>query len=264
MDSRVNVPEDADARTWIDFDSSQAISRKQERRNKRLNTPETAESSSNEGEARVRAAPVAASLRQPSPIPMTAARALPLLVCSIGNPGSAYANTLHSAGHTVLNRLATHLGASNFQKERSLGNGLVSRPASSNENPGWTLWQSTAYMNDSGKGVRSAWNNWSRTIPDGQGRLVVIYDELERALGSVTVRTKQGASAKGHNGLKSIMAVMGDNPFVRIGVGIGRPESRQSDDVARYVLGKMTAIEKAKIEGAIEEVVRKLQELERG
>jgi PTH1 family peptidyl-tRNA hydrolase len=60
------------------------------------------------------------------------------------------------------------------------------------------------------------------------------------------------------------MAVMGDVPFVRIGVGIGRPESRQSDDVARYVLGKMTGVEKGKIEGAAEEVIVKLKELEKG
>ncbi|KAK5135916.1 hypothetical protein LTR08_004374 [Meristemomyces frigidus] len=197
--------------------------------------------------------------------PMTAARTLPLLICSVGNPGSTYANTLHSAGHTVVNRLAAHLGYTQPRKERELGNGLVARPAITGGTGDWTLWQSTSYMNESGKGVRAANAAWSRGIPIGEeGRLVVIYDELEKPLGVVTVRTAQGASAKGHNGLKSIMSVMNSTLFARIGVGIGRPISRDSGEVARYVLRKMTPVEKEKIEGCVEDVVKKLKQLERG
>ena len=215
-------------------------------------------------ETRDSVADTVTSLPTPSPTPMPATRTLPLLVCSIGNPGSTYANTLHSAGHTVLNRLAEHLGYSGFHKDRSLGNGLVSKPSTLDGSADWTLWQSTSYMNESGKGVRAAWTAWSRNIAQGEARLVVIYDELEKALGTATLRTTQGASAKGHNGLKSIMSVMGSVPFARIGVGIGRPTSRDSDDVARYVLQKMSPSEKAKIEGAVDEVIGKLKQLEMG
>ncbi|KAK3673659.1 hypothetical protein LTR78_006564 [Recurvomyces mirabilis] len=185
---------------------------------------------------------------------------------SISNPGSIYANTLHSAGHTVLNRLAEHLGYAGFRKERELGNGLVSRPAITGSTGDWTLWQSTSYMNESGKGVRAAHTAWSKHIPVAEaGKLVVIYDELEKAMGVVTLRTNQGASAKGHNGLKSIMATLGNNvALARIGVGIGRPVSRDSNDVAQYVLKKMTPAEKAKIEVSVEEVVAKLKQLEKG
>lgn len=202
----------------------------------------------------------------PTPLPMPAARPLALLVCSIGNPGSTYANTLHSAGHTVLNRLADRLGYANFQKDRSLGNGLVSRNpyASAGAEGDWTLWQSTSYMNMSGKDVRSAWTSWSKNYSDGEARLVVVHDELEKALGAVSLKTAQGSSAKGHNGLKSIMSVLGKTPFVRIGIGIGRPESRTSDDVARYVLKKMTAMEKGRIEDSVDVVIEKLKQLEKG
>lgn len=206
--------------------------------------------------------PVAAGtpLHTPPRTPMQTARRLPLLICSIGNPGAAYANTLHSAGHTVIKSLAARLGYPQFVKERSLGNGLVSRKLLDGHE--WTLWQSTSYMNESGKGVAAALRELSRAAPES--RLVVIYDELERQLGSVTVRTKEGASAKGHNGLKSIMAYLGGQNFARMGVGIGRPLSRESDDVARYVLGKMTEEQREKIEGCVDEVVKKLEELERG
>ncbi|KAK0838252.1 hypothetical protein LTR91_025870 [Friedmanniomyces endolithicus] len=200
-----------------------------------------------------------------SPIRMSTARTLPLLICSVGNPGSTYANTLHSAGHTVVNRLVEHLGYSALRKERELGNGLVARPAIKGAAGDWTLWQSTSYMNDSGKGVRAAHTTWAEHIPVGEGgKLVVVHDELEKPLGAVTVRTAPGASAKGHNGIKSIISVVGATPFARIGIGIGRPASREPDEVARYVLKKMTPAEKAKIEGCVEEVIAKLKQLEQG
>ena len=198
----------------------------------------------------------------PPRTPMQPARRLPLLICGIGNPGAAYANTLHSAGLTVVKALADKLGYPPFAKERAFGNGLVSRLPGQEHEHDWTLWQSTSYMNDSGKGVAAAFQHFVRQAPEG--RLVVVYDELERQLGSVTVRTKEGASAKGHNGLKSVMAALGGRGFVRVGVGIGRPVSRESGDVAAFVLRKMSGEERGRVEGAVEEVVRRLEEVEKG
>ena len=164
----------------------------------------------------------------------------------------------------MLNKLAEHLGNSSFRRDRSLGHELVNDLPARENGGKWTLWQSPSYMNESGKSLASAWRTWLRSQADGEGKLVVIYDELEKPLGSVTLKTNQGASAKGHNGLKSILASIGNVPFARIGVGIGRPASRESEDVARYVLRKMTAVEKESVEGAVDEVVRKLEQLETG
>ncbi|KAK4501631.1 hypothetical protein PRZ48_007440 [Zasmidium cellare] len=190
---------------------------------------------------------------------MPPTKPLPLLICSIGNPGTTYANTLHSAGHTVLNRLASHLNYPAFRKEKSWGNGLLSQGGE------WTLWQSTAYMNESGKGVRAAYTAWNKSLGVGeQGRLVIVHDELEKELGSLSVKTKQGLSARGHNGLKSILAHLGVAEFVRVGVGIGRPVSRESADVARYVLRKMTEGERERVEGCVGELVERLRGLEGG
>lgn len=204
------------------------------------------------------------SLPSPPPSPMAVARAVPLLICSVGNPGSTYANTLHSAGHTVLKKLSERLEFQPYQKSRPLGSGLVSKPLAPNSDADWTLWQSTSLMNVSGKGVKAAHNAWSQDKPAGEGRLVIVHDEMEKPLGAVNLNVRQGASAKGHNGLKSIMASIGNVPFVRIGIGIGRPVSRESKDVANYVMRKMTPGERAKIEGSVEEVIAKLKELESG
>lgn len=200
------------------------------------------------------------------PRSMSPIRPLPLLICSIGNPGSAYANTLHSAGHTVLNSLAKELGFPGFRKEKSWGNGLLSvSPGAGGGGGGWTLWQSTSYMNESGKGVAAAYNAWTRSLRgsgEEEGKLVIVHDELEKALGVVSL--KESGSAKGHNGLKSIQQSMAGKPYWRLGVGIGRPVSRTSDDVARYVLKKMSSEERVRIDGCVEDVVAKLKGLEMG
>jgi PTH1 family peptidyl-tRNA hydrolase len=196
----------------------------------------------------------------PSSPDMAVARSIPLLICSVGNPGSTYANTLHSAGHTVLKKLSERLDFQPYQKSRPHGSGLISTG-----NSDWMLWQSTSLMNVSGKGVKAAHNTWAQDKAAGfEGKLVIVHDELEKPLGAVNLNVRQGASAKGHNGLKSIMSSIGNVPFVRIGIGIGRPVSRDSSDVANYVMRKMTPGERAKIEGSVEEVIAKLKELESG
>lgn len=131
---------------------------------------------------------------------------VPLLVASIGNPAPLYANTLHSAGHTLLEYIRSARGWPAFQRERIMGNGLVSRKSYKRldwkqggyvddaDDP-WTLWQSTSLMNASGKGVKEAWERWRRDAPEGQGVLVVLHDELEKPLGTVVVR-KAGVSAR--------------------------------------------------------------------
>lgn len=115
-------------------------------------------------------------------------------------------------------------------------------------------------MNESGKPIAKAFATWNRSLAPGEaGKVVVIHDELEKPLGSVSVREGQGLSARGHNGIKSLLQQMGKTGFVRVGVGIGRPVGRGPDEVAGYVLKKMSAAERMKIEGAVGEVYERLR-----
>lgn len=113
-------------------------------------------------------------------------------------------------------------------------------------------------MNLSGVDLATAYKQFIRENADG--KLVVLHDELEAAMGEVKVRSGS-ASHKGHNGLKSIKERLGHVDHMRIGVGIGRPASRDAADVSNYVLRKMSPVEKAKIEGAVGRVVLELQRL---
>ncbi|KZF22603.1 peptidyl-tRNA hydrolase [Xylona heveae TC161] len=197
---------------------------------------------------------------------MAAPRRLHLLVASLGNPPPTYTNTLHSAGHTVLHRLREILAYPEFHKESSMGGGLVTRSIYADHNPknysdsNFTLWQSPSLMNTSGKVVSAAWKTWTRRLKPGEeGKLVILHDELEGPLGRV--KLKIGGSARGHNGIKSCIAAMPNHEFARIGIGIGRPESRESKDVARYVLRKMNEKELYTIEESAGEVLQIIRDL---
>ncbi|KAF1957342.1 peptidyl-tRNA hydrolase, partial [Byssothecium circinans] len=203
-----------------------------------------------------------------------------LLVASLGNPGTAYAHTFHSAGHIVTTHISTTKSYEPFTKGLS---GLVSRPSNttltfgflgfrkgrdntSPEEDDWTFWQSTSLMNVSGPPLRRAWTEFSRGVKarGREPRLVVVHDELEAALGRVGVKDG-GSSARGHNGLKSVQGALGvGTKWWRIGVGIGRPESREARVVSEYVLKKMSAREVGAVEKACVGVVEALREIGEG
>lgn len=117
-------------------------------------------------------------------------------------------------------------------------------------------------MNVSGPAVASAWKTFLRDIPSDDlkwANLVIVHDELESQLGEIKI--KIGGSTRGHNGLKSVVKSLGGDVFVRIGVGIGRPESRNSNDVAAYVLRKMSVVEMQKVNQGAEEVAAFLSKM---
>lgn len=120
-------------------------------------------------------------------------------------------------------------------------------------------------MNESGKPIAKAYATWRKTLASGsgggEGRVVILHDELEKPLGAVSVREGQGLSARGHNGIKSLLAHMGKTGFVRVGVGIGRPLSREPDQVAKYVLKKMSPAERMRVEEAAGEAFERLRAL---
>ena len=188
-----------------------------------------------------------------------------LLVCSIGNPGP-YTHTLHSAGHTLLSALRTHLSYPPFHPSREHSKRQVSRDkALISRGEDALLWQSPTSMNLSGPAVAAAWHTFVKESDNTRAlRLVVLHDELELELGKIKVR-KPGAGLKGHNGLRSIAGVGGkvggDEGWWRIGIGIGRPVSRDSEAVSDFVLRKMTAGEEERIKGAVGLVVEELLRL---
>lgn len=183
----------------------------------------------------------------------------PLLIASLGNPGRQYQNTRHNAGHLLLTALSTHLSYPPFSRSAIHAKGQISQGQDA------LLWQSPSYMNVSGPSVLQAWRQFVRDldIEDQQNaRLVIVHDELESPMGKIKI--KKGGSAKGHNGLKSCKGSLGGMDFWRLSVGIGRPLSRESDDVADYVLKTMTVVEQEELTKGLEDAAKELERLATG
>jgi PTH1 family peptidyl-tRNA hydrolase len=85
-------------------------------------------------------------------------------------------------------------------------------------------------MNASGGSVAPALRFWK--LPTS--RLLVIHDELDLELGDV--RAKFGGGLAGHNGLRSLADALGSSDFLRVRVGIGRPERGDPRPIADWVL----------------------------
>ncbi len=87
---------------------------------------------------------------------------------------------------------------------------------------------------------------------DFEKECIVIYDDVSLDIGQIRIRKK--GSAGGHNGIKSIIGHMGTQNFVRIRLGIG--EKPVEMDLADYVLGRFTDVERKEIDEGIKNIVK--------
>ena len=164
------------------------------------------------------------------------------LIVGLGNPGEKYADTRHNAGEWLIERLARRFNVSLnpeskfFGKTaRTLVNGKEVR-----------LLVPTTFMNLSGKAV-GALASFYRIKPE---EILVIHDELDLPAG--IAKLKQGGGHGGHNGLKDIVAQLGNNNnFYRLRIGIGHPGHR--DLVAGYVLNKPSPADRNALEKVLDE-----------
>lgn len=158
-------------------------------------------------------------------------------IIGLGNPGPKFTNTRHNIGFRIVEQLAERYGAQWRSKDT-----MELAEAKINDKK-ILLIKPQTFMNSSGQIM--PYLTKQGIVADN---ILVVHDELELPFG--TIKTKTGGSAKGHNGLKSIMAIIGAE-FHRLRFGIDRPENR--DDVPDYVLAKFAenaeataiAIEKA-------------------
>ena len=163
-----------------------------------------------------------------------------LLVVGLGNPGEEYDRTRHNVGAEVVGILARrHGGKLRKQKERSLTdevNVAGKRMA---------LAVPLTYMNLSGEAVAPL----VRRYGVEPSHLVVVHDEMDFDLGRLQV--KDGGGLAGHNGLKSIVAHLHTQDFLRVRIGIGKPPGRREG--ADHVLKRFSKGERQEIDVTLEE-----------
>ena len=135
------------------------------------------------------------------------------LIVGLGNPGKEYELSRHNIGFIVLDNLAIKAG---IEISRAGYRGLYGKGEYLNNT--LYLLKPQTFMNKSGESVKEIKNFYK--IPSSQ--IIVIHDELDISLGNLKV--KDGGGTAGHNGLESIKAGIGDSDFLRVRVGIGKPD----------------------------------------
>jgi len=153
------------------------------------------------------------------------------LIVGLGNPGIEYQFTPHNLGFLAVERIAEDCGA---QLGNRRGRALTGKCSIAGHEV--LLAKPETFMNLSGASVGALAGELGRDASfDPTRDLIVIYDELDLPWGAIRIRER--GSAGGHNGVKSIIAALGTEEFLRIRLGIG-PDFEVRDG-ARYVLAQM-------------------------
>lgn len=152
------------------------------------------------------------------------------MIVGLGNPGRAYRENRHNIGFKVVSRLAERhdINMTRLEMRAIVGKGRIANHAVMVTKP-------QTFMNKSGGAVSSLVNYYDVPLVN----LMVVYDEIDLPLGALRLREKGGSG--GHNGMKSIIAKVGDG-FPRLRLGVGRPPGRM--DAAAYVLRDFKADER--------------------
>ncbi len=151
------------------------------------------------------------------------------LIVGLGNPGSRYARTRHNIGFMAAAAIARRHGFPAFRSrfKGELAEGVIAGQRR-------LILCPQTFMNDSGEAVLAAMSFYKIAPAD----IVVIHDEIDLRPGKL--RVKRGGGSAGHNGLRSIDALVGAD-YWRIRIGVGHPGIREL--VQPYVLQNFPADE---------------------
>jgi PTH1 family peptidyl-tRNA hydrolase len=157
------------------------------------------------------------------------------LIAGLGNPGPTYRGTRHNVGFDVVDTLARR---ASIAFESAPAEALMARWRSNDT----LLVKPLTFMNHSGQAIGDVLRYFKIDVAD----LLVVVDEVQLPLGKLRARAR--GSAGGHNGLKSVIAHLGE-AFARLRLGVGRGDDRR--DLADHVLARFERDEAGEVERMI-------------
>jgi PTH1 family peptidyl-tRNA hydrolase len=170
------------------------------------------------------------------------------LIVGLGNPGKAYRTSRHNIGFRAVDHLAERCsiewGRKRFRAECATGEVTGKRVM---------LLKPQTYMNLSGESVGAA----SRYLKIGPGRIVVVHDDIDLALGRIQVRL--GGGHGGHRGVESVLEDLQGADFYRVRIGVGRPEG--AEEVSDFVLEEFSESEQELVQDTVERASRAVEML---
>ena len=149
------------------------------------------------------------------------------LIVGLGNPGEKYESTRHNIGFSFIDKFSEQI---NSPITDSKFNSLYSNV--NKDGKKLLLLKPQTYMNDSGVAVKKVKDFFKIS----SNQTIVIYDDLDLQVGQIKIKDTGGSG--GHNGVNSIIENIGNNDFIRIRIGIGKPLEKSMTN--KYVLSKFT------------------------
>ncbi len=168
-----------------------------------------------------------------------------LLIVGLGNPGKEYENTYHNMGFNVLNKIEEKF---NIKISKSKDKALIFEGNIMGEKVIFAKPQT--YMNLSGEAVVALKNRFK---PE---KILVVYDDIDVEIGAV--RFRSSGSAGTHNGMRSIVSLLGTQEFARVRVGI-KPLEKQAN-LANYVLAKLNKDKLQKFDLAYDKAIQIIEQ----
>jgi len=175
-----------------------------------------------------------------------------VIICGLGNPGTAYENTKHNCGFMALDLLAEQ---ENFKIKKLKFKSLTALEVI--DGVKCFVMKPTTYMNRSGEAVAEAMSFYK--IPPE--RTIVIFDDFAIPFGSLKIR--RSGSDGGHNGMKNIILQSNSDQFPRVKIGIGAPP-HPDYPVKEWVLSPFKKDEGKILEDALERAVKAARLLIKG
>ena len=162
-----------------------------------------------------------------------------LLIVGLGNPGTQYEDTRHNIGFKVIDKLVSDFGANEISKSSFKGELFKA--------PNLLFLKPTTYMNLSGESVQAVKNFYKIELEE----IIVIHDDIDLPFSAL--RFKNGGGHGGHNGLRSLDAMIGKE-YTRVRMGVDKPKHKSQ--VADYVLHAFSQEEDEVLNSWIEHTVK--------
>lgn len=190
------------------------------------------------------------------------------LIIGLGNPGEKYTQTRHNVGFIVLDEIQKKLRFPEFEfnkkfnalisekniVSKNIGQSFLSKIFSANNQEKIILVKPQTFMNKSGGSVRAIFDFYKLSPRD----LVVINDDLDILVGKYKISAD--SSARGHNGVQSIINHIGTRDIKRIKIGVEKSEGRASRQTPgeQFVLDNFTSDELTKVTSLTDQIASKI------
>jgi PTH1 family peptidyl-tRNA hydrolase len=172
------------------------------------------------------------------------------LVLGLGNPGREFKGTRHNIGKTAVETYADMLGLE-LKRSKNLSAKICVLDRYSNK---VLLAVPQVYMNESGISLKKILNQYE--LRNAADNFIVVHDEMDLEPGRIKVKLNGGTA--GHNGIASLIDMLGSKDFIRIRIGIGKPKSNGSDFVlSPFDYSELPLVKEsiAKSHGAIDTII---------